>query len=332
MTDGPRSSGETANSRSFGPEEILQNVHDAVISTDMAGVVRSWNAGAERTYGYDAGEAIGRHISLLYFDEDLELIGPQVLAPTQAHGFHEIDLRNRHKDGREIFVSLRLSLLRNSDGEPIAILGCSNEVTKQVDTGAGRRSLQRELEHRVKNMAATVHAVVDQSIDSARSMEEFSIAVRGRVGAVAGMTAAVAQGTGRGVDLAELVALLVMSHAGRREAVSLGGQSVWAPSSIVRPLGTALHELATNAASHGSLSVPAGGLSIEWTVEGTPDGLQLRLRWREHGGPAVSRPDRRGLGLELIEEAIPYELGGDVSLTFEPAGVECEIRLPFSTS
>lgn len=330
MTDGGKGPRDNAGPHAFTSEDILENIHDAVVSMDLKGVIESWSAGAERMYGYSSHEMIGRHISLLYFEEDLDLIAPQVLATTRAQGSHEIDLRNRHKDGREIFVSVRLSLLRDSHGEPISLLGCSNDITKQRETEAARRALQKELEHRIKNMAATVHAVVDQSIDAARSMEELAVAVRGRVGAIAGITALLTQSNGPGIDLRELLGVLVMPHADRGTAVSLEGEPVFVPSAVVRPLGMALHELATNAAAHGSLSRPAGRLSVGWRVEGTPDGLQLRLRWCEHGGPAVSAPDRRGLGVELIEQVIPYETGGDVRLTFDMGGVECEIRLPFS--
>ncbi len=84
----------------------------------------------------------------------------------------------------------------------------------------------------------------------------------------------------------------------------------------------ALHELGTNAAKYGALSVDGGRVSIDWRVE---DG-RLRLEWRESGGPPVEVPGRRGFGSRLIERGLEADLDGRAALHFEPGGLRCEIE------
>jgi two-component sensor histidine kinase len=89
------------------------------------------------------------------------------------------------------------------------------------------------------------------------------------------------------------------------------------------------HELATNAAKHGALSNGAAGkIDIAWQTEPTPQGDRMRLRWQESGGPAVTPPGRKGFGSRLIEGGLAQDLGGEVRLDYEPAGVVCQIHMP----
>jgi len=89
----------------------------------------------------------------------------------------------------------------------------------------------------------------------------------------------------------------------------------------------AVHELATNAAKYGALSVPAGSVTITWTVT-LGDKPRLELRWQERQGPPVVPPSRRGFGTRLIERGLAQDIGGDVRLTYAPAGVVCTMDVP----
>jgi two-component sensor histidine kinase len=89
----------------------------------------------------------------------------------------------------------------------------------------------------------------------------------------------------------------------------------------------ALHELATNAAKYGALSVPGGRVAVEWSW--SADG-RLTLRWAETGGPAVRKPSRQGFGSELIE-LLTRQLGGETNFHWRPQGLVCELNIPAST-
>jgi len=113
---------------------ILEHVHDAVVVTDMQGVFRSWNRAAERIFGWTAAEINGRRFDALLFPEERGVAREEIGTPLLDRGLHEVTLRARHKSGAEVFVALRLSLLRDESGEPIGVIGCSNDITEQKRT------------------------------------------------------------------------------------------------------------------------------------------------------------------------------------------------------
>jgi two-component sensor histidine kinase len=89
-----------------------------------------------------------------------------------------------------------------------------------------------------------------------------------------------------------------------------------------------LHELATNAAKYGALSVPTGRVEVRWRRDG-PEG-RLSLQWRETGGPTVQPPAAEGFGVQLIRRTVAYDLDGEVMIGYEPAGLVGELVFPLS--
>jgi two-component sensor histidine kinase len=86
-----------------------------------------------------------------------------------------------------------------------------------------------------------------------------------------------------------------------------------------------LHELSTNAAKSGALSVPEGEVHVEWSQ--AKDG-NLTLRWTEAGGPLVHPPTRRGFGTRVLDNMIHGQLKGEMHVDWRPEGLVCEITLP----
>jgi PAS domain S-box-containing protein len=109
--------------------QMLEQIHDAVISTTMDGTIQTWNIGAERLYEYKSNEAIGQNVSMLYLEEDLPIMESEVFRPLMKNGTHEIELRNRTKSGKIIYIGLRLSLVRDALGNPIRLIGCSDNIS-----------------------------------------------------------------------------------------------------------------------------------------------------------------------------------------------------------
>ena len=127
------------------PIFLLNQVHDAINAADANGILHTWNVASERLYGYSAEEAIGKHVSLLLFPEDHNDFYGSVMAPVLANGRLEITLRNRRKDGTEIYVALRLSVIRDSDGNVRHIIGCSNDITARKRAEDGLRLEVQEI-------------------------------------------------------------------------------------------------------------------------------------------------------------------------------------------
>ena len=94
-------------------------------------------------------------------------------------------------------------------------------------------------------------------------------------------------------------------------------------------VGMVLHELATNAAKYGALSVRTGRVSVQWSWsqnQGAGDGLVIK--WQETGGPDVKAPGKFGYGTSVINDLIPYELGGKTDCEFLGTGVCCRLDIP----
>jgi len=126
--------------------QVLNQIHDAVISTDLDGTIQTWNLGAEHLYGYKAEEAIGQTISMLYLPEDLPNMGKTIFRPLLTSGSHEIELRNQTKSGNQIDVSLRLSIVRDEAGNTIRLIGCSHDITERKRIEAERQQAEKTLQ------------------------------------------------------------------------------------------------------------------------------------------------------------------------------------------
>lgn len=123
----------------LGQQAVLLNeVHDAVISSDLGGTIKSWNPAAAKLYGYSEDEAKGQNVEILYFPEDRWMLPGVVLEPLRQAGNHQVTLRNRTRRGAEVYVDLRLTVLHNETGEPDLVIGCSNDITE-------KRALQEQL-------------------------------------------------------------------------------------------------------------------------------------------------------------------------------------------
>ena len=131
-----------------------------------------------------------------------------------------------------------------------------------------------------------------------------------------------------GVSLTELVRRELAPYATRNNT-EIDGPEVTLSAKAGQAVSTVLHELATNAAKHGALSVPNGRISVRWHSEpnGSAD-ARIGIEWREIGGPAVRAPDTSGYGVEVIGDLIPYELGGTVDLAFAYDGLRCRLEIP----
>jgi two-component sensor histidine kinase len=134
----------------------------------------------------------------------------------------------------------------------------------------------------------------------------------------------------RGAELRSLAAALQPFGGARAEAIEIDGAPVALSARQALSLSLVLHELATNAAKYGALSVPHGRVRLSWEVEPADRGRRVRLRWQEHGGPPVTAPEAAGFGTQLIRRAFGYELDGTADLTFESEGLRLEATFPLS--
>jgi len=172
----------------------------------------------------------------------------------------------------------------------------------------------------VKNVLATVMAIARQTLGREEATRAGVDAFEARLASMAKAHDLLTHGNWEQAEL-EAVIKQSLSHY-QRDRFSISGPSIQLAPRAVVSISLALHELATNAAKYGALSAPEGHVTIEWSLGGDN---RLRLRWQEMGGPAVTPPSRKGFGSRLIENLLAAELKGDVTISYDPAGVICEV-------
>jgi two-component system CheB/CheR fusion protein len=206
------------------------------------------------------------------------------------------------------------------------ILLAIEDITARSQAEAHRDVLIGEMSHRVKNVLATVQAIASQTLSRSASLESFQAAFVGRLHALARAHDLLVDKGWASADIGQLVRLTLRPYRGAQ--VEAEG-----PLLTVRPqagvtLVMILHELATNAAKYGALSVPTGGVSITWARKDRDGQSQIQLDWIETGGPPVEPPSRRGFGSALIERGTDNDLHGRAALDYRAEGLRCTLGFP----
>ena len=202
------------------------------------------------------------------------------------------------------------------DGVVVAFI----DVSSLAKAEAHQRVLVAELNHRVKNMLTIAVALAQQPKTTGVSTEEFQRNLVERLRALAGSYSSLASENWNDLDLAQLIERELMAFG--RERYTLQGPAIKVQPRVALSLGMVLHELTTNAAKYGALSLRDGKIAVSWSAE--KDALELV--WREQGGPPVAVPDRQGFGLKLVKNELTYGLSGKIDLKFEPTGLTAHLR------
>lgn len=194
-----------------------------------------------------------------------------------------------------------------------------------------RNSLTRELNHRVKNTLANVLSILSLTRRRTNSLDDFADSLEGRIRALSA-THDLLTVTDWGTTPIRAVIEAELQHfrSPQDDTILLDGPALELAPNDALSFGLAVHELATNAAKYGALSVAGGQVTIRWhRADDRPAGKDwAEVEWQETGGPPVATERRRGFGTELIQKIVAHELRQPVTLDFDPAGVRCVLRIP----
>ena len=188
------------------------------------------------------------------------------------------------------------------------------------------RLIMRELSHRSKNLLAIVLAIARQTSRHTTSFSDFESRFNSRIQALADAHDLLVEQQWSGALIDDLVRAQLAAFG--MEKVVCRGERILLRAEAVQNVALALHELATNASKYGALSVAAGKVNIDWAREPAPSGERnLRLTWRESGGPPVLPPSQKGFGCFVLERVTVNALG-EGKLEFNPEGLvwTCIIR------
>jgi two-component sensor histidine kinase len=217
----------------------------------------------------------------------------------------------------------------DSRGQTVGCIIALTDITLRKRAEEQHRILLAELNHRVKNNLAIVRSVAAQTISNSVSLDGFQKAFDGRLSALSVAHNILTQTGWQQADLTELIQQVLSPYLSPgQDRILADGLAVRVPPQFVLPLAIVFHELATNAAKYGALSVNEGYVRISWDTEIGREGPRVKLVWREAKGPRVSTPTREGFGSTLIRRTIAYELDGEARLDFRPEGLACTIDFP----
>lgn len=285
------------------------------------GVVQ-WNRGSEDLYGYTRQEAVGRNKQELLRSEVPGSSFDAVRQALLAQGSWNGELFHRTKDGRTLIVESRIELVPM--GERRLVFESTRDVTEERRWEQRRALLLNELSHRVKNILTVVQSMARQTSRSTATSKEFVERFEGRLAALANAHDLLVGSNWEGAEIGALARSQLKAYLEpESDRLHIEGEAMTLPPDLATPFGLALHELAANAAKYGALSTGAGRIDLSWTAQSGPQGRRLKVVWREHGGPAVQPPKRRGFGSTLIERGIPH---AQVRHEFAPDGVVCTIE------
>jgi PAS domain S-box-containing protein len=298
---------------------IVESSDDAIISKDLNGTILSWNDGAGRLFGYAAHEMIGKSITILIpserRDEEPGIIN-RIARGERVDHYETVRVR---KDGSLVDISLSVSPIKDVSGKVIGASKIARDITERKRAEEQRSLLLFEMKHRMKNTLATVQALATQTMRSATAEERAGFIARLQSLANA-HDLLVSEQWSRAL-LRDIVqsALDSFQEKHRERFLIEGPNNVWLDSDKSLAVTMALHELATNSVKYGALSNFSGRVSIAWELQQARP-AQVRLLWKERGGPPVKPPEHKGFGSRLLSHA----LGGDPPrMNFDPRGLEC---------
>ena len=305
----------------------------AIFTMDFAGTITAWSHGAERVLGYTAAEAAGMNASALFPPTDVaaEAIR-QDIAKARAEGWTE-DRRWQVRKGGEWFWANGVTSLIRDPGLP-GVLKIMRDETRAKLAEEQRVMLLNELNHRIKNMLATVQSIAEQTLRAEAVEPSAREVLAHRLVALAEAHDVLMAENWAGADLRTIVTTALCAHRhGKEPRIALDGPPIRLSPNQAVTVTLALHELATNAIKYGALKSQSGRVQLTWTLShDTADERYMTLLWAENGGPTVAPPARKGFGSRLIERLFNEHVGGRAHFEYRPEGLRCDLELRLSAT
>jgi PAS domain S-box-containing protein len=308
-------------------QQALTAGHVVAFVWDPATGLSQRSENAQQILGLQPQEAThGKDFLARVHPENRACFTAQINGLCASHPSYSASFRFAGPEGREVWLEETGTAEFSPTGHYLRLKGLTRDITEHKRAEERQRLLVRELDHRVKNVLASVATVAQRTREGSASMDEFLQTFDGRIQAMANAHALLSRSHWEGVSLVELARNELAPCVGEGTA-SLEGPDVLLTSEATQAIAIVLHELVTNASKYGALSTPHGRITVRWDWRGAKEWLSLQ--WIEAGGPAVAAaPGQTGYGTRAIRQLIPHELGGTVDLTFDTGGLRCRIELP----
>lgn len=303
--------------------------------TDYAKGSRQWSEEGMALFGLDLADGRGcvggeqdEYVRALHPDDRHLAQRYRELADKQDS--FPAEYRIARPDGSILWLSGAGHVIaRGLDGKAHRLVSVMVDITERKKAEEHIQFLLREMSHRSKNLLAVIQAIARQTARSSGTAEEFTRRFIQRLHGLATSHDILVDQGWQGAPLADLVRHhLAPFVEGDSSRLEYSGPPVMMTAQAAQAIGLALNELATNAATYGSLSKTDGRVVVKWDFENDGDGTgRLRLVWSELGGPSVSLPLSAGFGHLVIERIVATSLDGEVETDYAPHGLIWSISM-----
>jgi PAS domain S-box-containing protein len=315
---------------------IVENSDDAILTKDLDGIITSWNRGAERLFGYNPTEIIGKPVTTLIPPHKLDE-EPNILSRLKAgERIDHYETVRRRKDGSLVDISLTVSPLRNSQGVIIGASKIARDISDRKRAAEQQHLLLGEMQHRTRNLVAVIEGIARQSRPRGEpAVDAYIDALMARLRALFSGSELVMASTSRRASVLEVAraALAPFITSGAGPSVTFLGPHISVSEHTAAGLALAFHELGTNALKYGALKLPNGRVTVRATAELTGEQARVAVEWKETGSEIASaKPERKGFGTRVIEAAVNAERNHSTQMSFEPTGLLCRFNFTAARS
>ena len=330
----PHHEGGTLRERERRFRQLLDALPAAVYTTDAQGRITYFNDAAAELWGQRPALGTSEWCGSwkLYWPDDTPLLHtdcPMALAVKDDRSVRGMEAICERPDGTRVPFLPYPTPLHDDNGRLIGAVNMLVDITERKRAEEQQALMVRELHHRVKNTLATVQAIMGSTARSAETIDDFKTALIGRIGALA-KTHLLLSDEGRTEISFEQILRneLDAFDDGSDDRVRFSGPPVEVSSRLAVSLGMAIHELTTNAAKYGALSVFGGKVDIAWSVTIEAKRRVLQFVWVESGGPQVKPPRREGFGTRLLDFVLPGQIRAKTKIEYRAEGVRVHVSVP----
>jgi PAS domain S-box-containing protein len=285
-----------------------------------------WDEGQLRIFGVDPATFVARRQTLAaLMPDDWPRIESDFRRLSEQPGGYQTEFRVRRPDGETRWCLSAAASSADESGRVVRISGVTIDISDRKLAEERQVLLAREVDHRAKNALALVQSIV--KLSRGRTIDDYVSAVDGRIMALSRAHTLLAESRWQGADLAELIEEEFAPYrSGDQSRIGLEGPRLSLEPRTAQSIALALHELTTNAAKYGALSVLTGRVDLTWDEANG----SLRLRWSESGGPRAPVPAAKGFGLRVIRSSIEGQLGGSAGFEWRSDGLRCTLTVPLA--
>lgn len=282
-----------------------------------------WDEGQYRIFGIDPKTFVltSTNILTLIHPDDAALVQDVIADFHEGQRSFEAEFRINRPDGEQRWCMGTAAATTDSSGRVLRVSGVTIDITERKRAEERQNLLTREVDHRAKNALTLAQSIV--RLTRADTMQTYVNAVEGRISALARVHTILSLSSWQGAEIGKLIKEELAPYSTASQ-VQIAGVELQLQPATAQSLALALHELVTNSAKYGALSVHSGRLAVTWSI----NDHRLELTWIESGGPLVREPTTRGFGTRSLMASVENQLGGQALFDWRPEGLLCRLIVP----